>query len=113
MKIKDNDISIVRGDTESLTIQLLNGDGSEILLSNGDIVYFTVKRNTTTDIKILQKVITSFGSGKIEIFIDHNDTKDLVFGDYVYDCQINFMDGRVKTILGPNTFSILSEVTYE
>ena len=114
MIINGNAMSMTKGDTESLTVQINNKSGTKINLVDGDTVYFTVK-NTTKDIeKILQKIITVFRNGKAEIFITHDDTKDLVCKAYVYDIQVNrVQDGSVTTIVPPSKFVLTEEVTYE
>ena len=61
----------------------------------------------------MQRIITEFHDGKALAEILPADTKTLPIGRYVYDIQITFADGTVKTVVGPATFEIAAEVTYE
>lgn len=112
MKIRGQNISMVRGDTENIIISCTEDDITKPFVS-GDIIYFTVKINTNTVDKILQKVITEFIEGKAMVEIEPNDTKKLSFMTYVYDVQWTHVDGKVTTIIPTSNFIIESEVTYE
>jgi hypothetical protein len=45
--------------------------------------------------------------------IDPEDTKDLRFGQYVYDVQWTQSNGTIITLVKPSKFIIEHEVTYE
>lgn len=112
MEINGKNIRLVRGDSDSITVQLSEGNEAKPLVV-GDRVYFTVKKSPYESAKVLQKTITEFVDGKAIIPITHDDTKDMEFKSYVYDIQITFADGTVKTIVPPSQFEIMPEVTYE
>ena len=112
MTINGEDISMIRGDTESLTVSITE-DGEAKDFVDGDTVYFTVKANKETTTKTLQKTVTSFTDGAAVIEIAHADTSSLTVGIYDYDIQATFADGTVKTVIGPAYFELLPEVTYE
>lgn len=115
MIINGQDIYMTRGDTESITLSIFDEEGNLIPFSNanGDIVYFTVKASTQTGTVSFQKTITIFTpEGEAIVEIVPNDTKDLRYGDYVYDVQIN-KNGNVTTVVKPAKFVIQEEVTYE
>ena len=112
MRINKENISMVRGDSEALYVSCMeNGVAREFVV--GDTVFFTIKRNTSTDEKVIQKIVTEFHDGKALVEILPADTKTLPIGRYVYDIQITFANGTVKTVVGPATFEIAAEVTYE
>ena len=113
MKIQGTNISMIRGDSEAIKVSCRNESGVDIPLAEGDIVYFTVKRNTNTEEKILQKIVTEFTDGVALITIFPEDTKELKTGSYYYDIQLNRANGQVKTIIPPSTYTIKAEVTYE
>lgn len=113
MKITGTDLSMIRGDTESITVELQDKDGNPMPLEDGDTIYFTVKTSVNNEEKILQKVITEFTNGKAPIVIEPEDTKSLDFVRYVYDIQLTRANGEVRTLVGPSTFAIGGEVTYE
>lgn len=113
MIIHGTNISMIRGDSQSITVSVKDKDGNKVPLITGDIIYLTVKYNVNTEEKVLQKVITQFEDGNAIIEITPNDTKDTPFKTYVYDIQLNRADGTVSTIIPPSNFTIGSEVTYE
>jgi hypothetical protein len=112
MQIDGTSIRMIRGDSDSITVQLSEKDEARPLV-DGDTVYFTVKKSPYDTEKALQKVITEFAEGKAIIPITRDDTKDLKFYIYTYDIQITFSDGTVKTIVPPSRFEVMPEVTYE
>ena len=113
MKIQGYDISMIRGDTESIKVSCKDNKGNDIPFEDGDILYFTVKSSVHTDEKEIQKVITEFLDGIAYINISPDSTKSLQFRDYYYDIQLTKLDGTVKTIIPPSIFAIKGEVTYE
>jgi hypothetical protein len=113
MKIQGTNISMIRGDSEVIKVSCRDESGVDIPLVEGDIVYFTVKRSTSTEEKILQKIVTEFTEGVALITIFPEDTKELKTGIYYYDIQLNRANGQVKTIIPPSKLTINEEVTYE
>ena len=112
MKVNGTDLAMIRGDSESITLSLKEGN-AVISFVTGDTVYFTVKRSPIVDEIALQKIVTEFHDGKALVDIFPADTKTLPIGRYVYDIQITFANGTVKTVVGPATLEIAAEVTYE
>ena len=114
MRINNTNISMIRGDSETITIQLQDSMGVAVPLVDGDTIYFTVKSDTQTDTKIFQKVVTSFTDGKAIITIVPADTKSLPAPiDLIYDLQLSKADGSVITIIRPSKFVVEGEVTFE
>jgi len=113
MKVDGKNMSMIRGDSESITVSCSDTNGNIIPLISGDKIYFTVKEDEYRTEKIFQKIITEFTDGKAIINILPTDTKDLKFKTYKYDVQLNRGDGYVKTIIPVSNFTILSEVTYD
>ena len=112
MTITGTNISMIRGDTEAMTVACTE-DGVARSFVTGDTVYFTVKKSVSDTVKILQKVITNFTDGKALIDILPIDTKTLDAKPYMYDIQIVFSNGTKKTVVGPAVFELTDEVTYE
>lgn len=110
---KNSNLSMTRGDSEVITVEMRDESGVQIPFSSGDTVYFTIKTDANTSTKILQKTITTFTSGMADISIIPTDTSSLSYGKYYYDIQWNKADGTKKTIVLPSEFLITSEVTYE
>ncbi len=114
MRISGTKIRMIRGDSEAMTVILRDADHNSIPFEDGDTVYFTVKENSHTAEKLVWKKIQSFSNeGIAHIDIDPEDTKDLNYGRYVYDVQVTFKDGTVKTIIPMSSFTIEDEVTYD
>lgn len=118
MEVKGQDLSMIRGDSEAITVELSTYDPDtqqnvKVPLVNGDVVYFTVKLNTQTAEKILQKKIETFIDGNAVIELTPSDTENIAYRAYKYDIQIVRADGTVATVLGPAIFTIKEEITFE
>ncbi len=107
MKLTGTNISMIRGDTETLTIRC-----SEPFIT-GDTVYMTVRESAESDVEFQERV-TSFGAeGEAVINIAHADTEGMAFGEYVYDVQVTRGDGRVKTLVPKSRFTLEEEITHD
>ena len=113
MEIQGTNISMIRGDSEAIKVSCEDAQGVDVPLEDGDTLYFTVKKSTNTEEKILQKIVTEFTDGVALITIFPKDTRELKIGNYYYDIQLNRANGQVKTIIPPSRFIINAEVTYE
>ena len=111
MEIQGYNISMIRGDTETIKVSCEDTQGVGVPLEDGDTLYFTVKRSTSTEEKILQKIVTEFPDGIAYINILPDDTKFMSFRSYYYDIQLTRADGTVKTIIPPSIFAVKGEVT--
>lgn len=108
MKVKNNDITITRGDTEGILIRF-----KDYVPTAEDKFEMTVRKSIQSSEKIVHKVGQLNEDGTVLIKIDPNDTKNAEFGQYVYDVQATFSNGEVKTIIKPSKFFIGGEVTYD
>ena len=106
MKVSGKNLSMTRGDTESLTVSV-----KDTPFQAGDTVFFTVRPKVCAPIA-LQKIATTFTDGKAVFSIAPSDTEGLPFGSYVYDIQWTKANGDVVTIVKPSIFTIAEEVTY-
>ena len=113
MEIQGYNISMIRGDTETIKVSCKNDKGKSIPFEYGDILYFTVKQSVNTERKEMQKVITEFSEGIAYINITPDDTKSMGFRNHYYDIQLTRADGTVKTIIPPSMFTVKGEITYE
>ena len=77
--IDNKTIKITRGDSGVFTLSVKQGDGDYDYTN--DTVKFTVKKNTNTDEILIQKTV-QYNS---DVTILPEDTKNLPYGDYVYD----------------------------
>lgn len=111
MQIKKSNISMTRGDSESITVRC-SAAGERVPFAAGDTVYFTVREDAEADIA-LQKTVTEFDEeGRAVIGIEPADTAGLDFGSYVYDIQLTRADGTVTTLVPMSRFRLTEEVTY-
>ena len=106
MTVDGTDLSMTRGDSEEIVVNL-----SGYTLQQGDMVEMTVRLSAMSQ-KVMYKKVTSFANNQAVISIEPKDTEPLSFGDYVYDIQLTYDGGKVKTIVTPSTFTVLEEVTY-
>lgn len=113
MKVNGTNISMIRGDSESITISCTDINNLPVAFVFGDTVYFTVKEKTTNVEKTLQKTVITFDNGKAVIEITPSDTRDLRCKRYVYDVQLTRADLTVTTLVAPSDFIIEEEVTFE
>ena len=112
--IKGNTIALTRGDTFMGKISLVI-DGEPYVPSDDDVIRFAVKNKDMTPGKkeyvdeepLIEKTIPN---GSLILKLDPSDTKELDFGDYVYDVQITLADGSVTTFITASTFRITPEV---
>ena len=101
-------ITIIKKDTASFNVSLDNHN-----FEDGDVVTFTVAPVVESQEPTLQKVITEFNEdGTCTINLLSSDTRDMELGEYLYDVQVNLLDGRVDTFIGPKKFKLLGGVTY-
>jgi hypothetical protein len=99
-------MSIIAKDTGDFVVSIDN-----YLLDEGDRVYFTVNDALEKDEPLIQKVITKFDNHKAIIRLTTLDT-DIPVGNYYYDIEVNTVDGRVDTVIGPAKFKVLGGVKY-
>lgn len=105
---ENNNITLTRGDSASITVSLKNPDGTDYELQTGDELIFTVKHNCITEDIIIQKDISSNGI----IILQPSDTNDLLYGVYFYDVQLTRANGSVNTVIPPRDFIVSKEVTF-
>jgi alanine dehydrogenase len=114
MEAKEFDFEFPRGDTCPIKFTVRDKSGEEIDLSTMDEIYFTVKKSYSASDFILQKKKTTGGivinGSSASIILEHDDTKTLKYGNYVYDVQIK-SGNYVKTVL-IGTFTLTNEATH-
>lgn len=105
VKVQGTNIYMTRGDTATINLSIKDNRKEEYELVEGDVVVFSVKREIEDKNYVLQKAFIDK-----QIVIEHEDTKNLDFGKYVYDIQVTFSDGKVSTIITPSELHLESEV---
>lgn len=108
MVVNGTDLSMIRGDSESISVKL-SGDAT---LSTGDSIDMMVRKKAKSPDVYIKKHVTALTNGEAVINILPEDTKDMPFGEYVYDIQWTASGGVVTTIIEKSVFEIREEVTY-
>lgn len=99
-------MSIIAKDTGDFVVSIGN-----YLLADGDKVYFTVNSELEKPEPLIQKVVDTFVDNKAVIRLTTEDT-DIPVGNYYYDVEVNTVDGRIDTIMGPSKFKVMGGVKY-
>lgn len=105
VKIQGTTIYMTRGDTATISLSIKDDNKNEYDLMVGDEVVFSMKKSLSDENYLIQKTFKDK-----EIVIEHEDTKELSFGEYLYDVQLTFSDGKVATIITPSKLVLEGEV---
>ena len=92
---KNKKISLVRGDTLRMQVEILVDDEIYTPVS-GDKVRFAMKQSYSSSKVLIHKNIPI---DTLVLHLEPNDTKKLPFGSYVYDIEITFANGDVDTFI--------------
>lgn len=106
LSINGNNISLTRGDTAFLTVELQNQDGTPYSPQTGDILRFALKKTYNAADCIILKPISM---ETMTLELEPSDTKQQKFGSYVYDIEFTDAAGHVYTPIVA-TFNITEEV---
>lgn len=106
-------IELTRGDTQGFKFQRQTVN-NEVINIKADEVTFTVKSNYYTTKVLLQKKLSkdeiTFDDDSFYHFkINHDDTKNMPYGEYAFDIEVRYNED-VKTLL-KGEFIIKEEVT--
>ena len=107
------DLELIRGDSLNLALTITNtNDNAEpFAFTEGDLATFTVRQNAKSRV-LIKKEYKDLTGNVLEINVDPEETEELEAGIYVYDVEIRFKDGRVKTIIPPAEIKVIQDVTY-
>ena len=105
--VKGTNITMTRGDTFSADICIYQPNGKPYNLVEGDVVQFAMKKSAKdTDILILKDIPIK----TMKLVLDPDDTKELDFGTYVYDIQLQKITGEVYTFITKSYLTLTEEV---
>ena len=107
LDVNGTTISLTRGDTAQISVGMVDVNGDEYTPQEGDVVRFAVKHRYTDTHPVISKVVPN---DTMMLVISPEDTKPLIFGEYVYDMQITYADGQVDTFIDRASLVILEEV---
>ena len=104
---KTNNITLVRGDYFPCYISMTK-DGEPFEPSIGTLRFAVKKRYTDPDEKVL--IVKTIPIDTLLLELESDDTKELKFGEYVYDIEYTDQNGRPDTFIRAKF--ILSEEVY-
>lgn len=105
--VKGTDISLTRGDTCTVKIDILDQDGVLYEPVEGDHVRFAAKKGYEKGAPLIVKEIPI---DSMILKLDPEDTKKLDFGKYVYDVELTKKNGDVDTFITKASLTITEEV---
>ena len=105
-RIVNNNISIIRGDSATITLSVTDAEGNPYTIKSTDSITMMVRKTPTSE-AVISKTFTD-----ATLSIAPADTSSLPCGNYVYDVQLVHEDGWTDTIIPVHQFTILPEVTY-
>lgn len=118
VKIKDKTITMTRGDSAHIEIQMEYEGGMSYEALRGDVIRFTVKKNygdTTPLIVIDIEPYVPDGEEtelveSVELHILPSHTRDLEYGSYRFDIQLLRVNGDIDTFINMGTLTLTEEV---
>ena len=116
--LSNNTIIMTRGDSLRTIVTLCQSADGEVvpyIPMEGDVIRFALKHHAfnSTFTEFLDSeplILKVISNDTLELVLDPEDTKDLGFGDYVYDIQITLADGTVDTFIDNAVFRLTPEV---
>lgn len=115
LQIKTNrDIWMTRGDDAYLDLEIKQQTFpyENYELQEGDYAILSVRRSKEESKEDSNPLLIQIPLIDGNFHISPENTESLDFGNYIYDVQLTLANGNVNTIIGPNIFRILPEVTY-
>lgn len=106
-KVNRNTIYLTRGDTFKAVITISYPDGSIYTPIEGDMIRFALKRSIDDEECIILREIPI---DTMLLVIYPDDTKNLEFGNYVYDIQLTKANGDVDTFITASKLKLTAEV---
>lgn len=106
IRIQGTTITMTRGDTLSVTVGIYQGD-AEYQVQDDDVVRFAMKKSYYDSEPIILKTLDN---DTLQLQLDPEDTKDLEYGQYVYDIEITMADGTVDTFIAEAKLILAKEV---
>ena len=100
-------ITLTRGDTFMADITINKQDNTPYIPVEGDSVRFAMKCSYEDAEPILTKDIPN---DSLKLILEPKDTKELAFGQYIYDIQLTKASGEVDTFITKAKLKLTEEV---
>ena len=112
--IEGTTITLTRGDTMIAEVTPYQGD-EPYVPQEGDTLRFVMKSNKmntkrTEYVDPEPLVIKAIPTDTMLLRLDPEDTKPFGFGNYVYDIELTFADGKVDTFINNAELLLVPEV---
>ena len=105
--MQKNKIYLTRGDSAFLTISLNDENGSSYELSEGDKVYFRLKKSSSSDNLLLEKEVNT---QTLTLELLPEDTAELSSGLYCYEVELVTAEDKHYTVIENSQFQIGAEL---
>lgn len=108
------EIRLTRGDTKYVKFKLKDKNGENLVLGEGEKLYWTMKKNSTSTDKLAQKVYPTditYEDGWYQFTILPADTEKLDYGTYEYD--IEYKKSTFVQTLDLGYVIITKEITFK
>lgn len=118
LKVKDNTITMTRGDSAHIEIQIEYEGGIPFEAVYGDFIRFTVRKNyDDVNPLFIIDMIPDVPSDQeyvlvesVELNIRPTHTRDLDYGSYKFDIQLIRLNGDIDTFIDKGTLILTEEV---
>lgn len=105
--VRGTTITLTRGDTFGANIEIYRPDGTLYEPQEGDTIRFAMKAKITDAEPIILKDIPI---STMMLVILPEETKDLQYGNYVYDIELTKANGAICTFITKSTLKLTEEV---
>lgn len=105
--IKGTTISLTRGDTLQIQLNIKDASGEDYTPDAGDVIRFALKEDYSDKEPLILKTIDN---NTLQFTLVPEDTELLPIGSYRYDIEITTAGGVVDTFIPRAVFNLLHEV---
>lgn len=108
IKITNNKIEMTRGDSLVANVEITK-DGEAYTPVEGDYIRFAMSKEYKGDKKYVLVLSREIPYDTLILELYPEDTGELAYGEYNYDIEITYSDGRVDTFIS-STITLTKEV---
>lgn len=113
LTISGTKISLTRGDSAYITLNVYDADGSPYVLGDDDQIRCQIRTEPNTGDLVVSGEILYQEDGEIVWYLRPADTKNLEVKKYYWDAQLELSNGDVFTFIPPSIFKLTDEVTMD
>ena len=99
---ENNTVTIPRGDTASLSVELTTDEGELYEVKEKDTLTLRVKKKLADSEPCIHKEIT----GSVDFHIEPKDTEGMAFGTYIYSVRLITAEGKKYTVIDKSSFVV-------